>query len=69
MSSCKHVILISTCSVAASRALLASRGLYLNNQPIQDPQQKITDTDLLDKKIAILRAGKDKTLILVATYL
>ncbi|KAF9471598.1 tyrosine-tRNA ligase [Pholiota conissans] len=62
----KHGLVSSN---SASRALLASRGLYLNNQPIQDPQQRITDKDLLDKKIAILRAGKDKTLILAATDL
>jgi tyrosyl-tRNA synthetase len=56
-----------THSIAASRTLIGSRGLYLNNRPVQDTQQKITQADLLDAKIAILRAGKDKTLILAAT--
>ncbi|KAF8200785.1 tyrosine-tRNA ligase [Pholiota molesta] len=54
-------------SNSASRTLIGSRGLYLNNRPVQDTQQKITQADLLDAKIAILRAGKDKTLILAAT--
>ena len=52
---------------AVSRNLVASRGLYLNNQTIQDPQYKITPSDLLDSKFVILRAGKDKMLILLAS--
>jgi tyrosyl-tRNA synthetase len=51
---------------AVARNLVASRGLYLNNRTIQDPQYKITPPDLLDTKFVILRAGKDKMLILLA---
>lgn len=57
--------LVSSNSV--SRTLVASRGLYLNNQAIQDAQYKITPSNLLDNKFVILRAGKDKMLILLAS--
>jgi len=52
---------------AAARNLVASKGLYLNNQVIQDGQHKITQADLLDDRIAVLRAGKDKLLVLAAS--
>lgn len=51
---------------AAARNLVASRGLYVNNQPVPDVQYRPTTNDLLDEKIVILRAGKDKMLILAA---
>jgi len=54
-------------SKAVARNLVASRGLYLNNQTIQDAQYKITPSSLLDNKFVILRAGKDKMLILLAS--
>jgi len=57
--------LVSSNSV--SRNLVASRGLYLNNQTIQDPHYKIASPDLLDSKFVVLRAGKDKMLILFAS--
>ncbi|KAF8906509.1 hypothetical protein CPB84DRAFT_1822811 [Gymnopilus junonius] len=49
---------------AAARNLVASRGLYVNNQPVQDVQYTPTANDLLDGKFMILRAGKDKMLVL-----
>jgi tyrosyl-tRNA synthetase len=52
---------------AVARNLVASRGLYLNNQAIQDAQYKITPSNLLDNKFVILRAGKDKILVLLAS--
>jgi len=52
---------------AVARNLVASKGLYLNNQVIQDGQYKITQADLLDDRIAVLRAGKDKLLVLAAS--
>ncbi|CAA7261612.1 unnamed protein product [Cyclocybe aegerita] len=57
--------LVSSNSV--SRSLISSRGLYLNNQPVEDVQYKILPEELLDGKIAILRAGKDKLLVLAAS--
>lgn len=52
---------------AASRVLVAARGLYLNNNPIQDLHSRIAMDDLLDHRIAVLRAGKDKILVLTST--
>jgi len=60
-------VLTSVYSKAVARNLVASRGLYLNNQSIQDAQFKITPSNLLDNKFVILRAGKDKILILLAS--
>jgi len=54
-------------STSASRALVAARGLYLNNVPIQDLHSRISVDDLLDHRIAVLRAGKDKILVLAST--
>lgn len=77
----KHGLVSSTCKStlvsflnfplitfkAASRVLIAAKGLYLNNVPIQDPHSRITLDDLLDGRIAILRVGKDKILVLAST--
>jgi tyrosyl-tRNA synthetase len=52
---------------AASRVLVAARGLYLNNIAIQDLHSRIAVDDLLDDRIAVLRAGKDKILVLAST--
>lgn len=50
--------------LAVARNLVSSRGLYLNQVTIQDPQHKVTETDLLDDRFVVLRAGKDKLLLL-----
>lgn len=51
---------------AASRNLVQARGLYINNQTVPEPQFKLTKSQLIDGRVAILRAGKDKLLILAA---
>jgi tyrosyl-tRNA synthetase len=45
--------------------LIASRGLYLNNQVVPEAQYIIPVSDLIDNQIAILRAGKGKLLVMV----
>jgi len=60
----KHGLVSST---SASRVLIAARGLYLNNIPIPDLHSRIAVDDLLDNRIAVLRAGKDKILVLTFT--
>lgn len=54
-------------SRSASRALIRARGLYVNNDPVLDSQHKLKRADLIDGTIAILRAGKHKLLVLVAS--
>ncbi|PPQ71089.1 hypothetical protein CVT26_011629 [Gymnopilus dilepis] len=54
-------------SNSAAKNLVASRGLYINNQPIHDSQYRAKTADLLDGKLLILRAGKDKMLVLAAS--
>jgi tyrosyl-tRNA synthetase len=72
-STCKSTFVNDCCNLslipskAASRALVAARGLYLNNIPIQDLHSRIAVDDLLDHRIAVLRAGKDKMLVLAST--
>ena len=50
--------------LAVARSLVSSKGLYLNQETIQDPQHKITEANLLDNRIVVFRAGKDKLLLL-----
>jgi len=47
--------------------LVLSRGFYLNNEPLPEPQFRVTRSHLIDNRLVILRAGKDRLLIL-ATY-
>ncbi|KAF8161120.1 hypothetical protein B0H34DRAFT_781738 [Crassisporium funariophilum] len=60
----KHGLVSSN---AASKSLIASKGLYINNQPVQDVHRKVNAEDLVDHKLVILRAGKDKILVLAST--
>lgn len=53
-----------TTSATAARSLVDSRGLYVNNSTVPDPQFKLTPTDLIDGQVAILRAGKNQLIIL-----
>ncbi|KAF9526001.1 hypothetical protein CPB83DRAFT_858482 [Crepidotus variabilis] len=53
-------------SNSAAKNLVTSRGLYLNNRPIKDARRQIEPRDLLDGSFVVLRAGKDKLLVLVA---
>ncbi|TFK21970.1 tyrosine-tRNA ligase [Coprinopsis marcescibilis] len=53
-------------SNSAARSLVASRGLYLNNIPVADLQSAVQKSQLIDGRIAILRAGKDKLAVLIS---
>ncbi|KLO19441.1 tyrosyl-tRNA synthetase [Schizopora paradoxa] len=50
-------------SNSEANRLAASGGLYLNNKTVE-PKQLLQRTDLLDGRVAVVRAGKDKHLIL-----
>ena len=52
-------------TTAAAKQLVASKGLYINNVPVQDPQQKLRPDDLLDGNIVVLRSGSQKQLVLM----
>jgi len=54
-----------TSSTTAARSLVNSRGFYVNNITVRDPQFKLMSPDLIDGRVVILRAGKDKLVILV----
>ncbi|KAG5648474.1 hypothetical protein DXG03_003085 [Asterophora parasitica] len=51
-------------SASASRNLVQARGLYINNRTVPEAQYKVSKGDLIDGQVAILRAGKDKLMIL-----
>ncbi|EDR11845.1 uncharacterized protein LACBIDRAFT_246777 [Laccaria bicolor S238N-H82] len=52
-------------SNSAARALVASRGLYVNDIVVCDIQTHIPIEHLIDGRVAIMRAGKDKICILI----
>ncbi|KAG5653986.1 hypothetical protein H0H81_008568 [Sphagnurus paluster] len=62
----RYRLVASASLVAASRNLVQARGLYVNNRTVPESQYKITKAELIDGRVAILRAGKDKLLILAA---
>lgn len=49
---------------AAARQLTLAGGFYLNNVPQKDPHFRLTQDNLLDGRVAIVRAGKDQHLVL-----
>ncbi|KAH9929505.1 uncharacterized protein BXZ73DRAFT_47889 [Epithele typhae] len=51
-------------SNSAARQLVSSKGLYLNNVPVADVHRKLTPGDLLDGRIAFLRAGSQKVAVI-----
>lgn len=51
-------------SNSEANRLAASGGLYLNNRTVE-PKQTLQQEDLIDGRVLVLRAGKDKHLILV----
>nr|GAT56318.1 predicted protein [Mycena chlorophos] len=53
-------------STSAARSLVSSRGLYLNNVPVVEVQQKIQTEDLIDGQVVVLKVGKDKIAVLSA---
>ncbi len=50
---------------AAARQLVAAKGRYVNNVPVQDYQQKLRREDLLDGRLVVIRSGSQKQLVLV----
>ncbi|KZT11016.1 uncharacterized protein LAESUDRAFT_755644 [Laetiporus sulphureus 93-53] len=52
-------------SNSAARQLVAAKGLHVNNQLVTDAQQKLGSADLIDGRIAIIRAGKHKQAVVV----
>ncbi|KAI6157819.1 hypothetical protein BKA82DRAFT_4061984 [Pisolithus tinctorius] len=52
-------------SKSAARQLVLAGGLYVNNVPVRDPRLRLTREGLLDGRVAVVRAGKDKHLVLV----
>ncbi|KAJ7497332.1 tyrosine-tRNA ligase [Mycena latifolia] len=53
-------------STTAARVLVLSRGLYYNNRPVPELQFTLRQMHLIDGRLAILKAGKDKLAVLVA---
>lgn len=51
-------------SKSAARQLTLAGGFYLNNVPQKDPHFRLTQDNLLDGRVAIVRAGKDQHLVL-----
>ncbi|CDO74466.1 hypothetical protein BN946_scf184979.g21 [Trametes cinnabarina] len=56
-----------TASNSAARQLVSAKGLYLNNTPVSDPHQKLAATDLIDGRLAFLRAGSQKLAVIALT--
>ncbi|KAK1218493.1 tyrosyl-tRNA synthetase [Marasmius sp. AFHP31] len=51
-------------STSAARQLIQSRGLYYNDNVVPELHFTLKDDNLLDGRAAVIRAGKDKTIIL-----
>ncbi|KAF7321365.1 Tyrosine--tRNA ligase [Mycena kentingensis (nom. inval.)] len=51
-------------STSAARTLVQSRGLYLNNQPVSEVSATIKSENLIDNEMVVLKAGKDKLVVL-----
>ena len=64
---CVPVLTNSSSGTAEARRLVSSKGLYLNNVPIEDFQYTVTQNDLLDGKFVVVRAGSQKQLVLAIT--
>lgn len=52
------------CNLAEAARLVSSQGLYLNNKPVASTDYRLELSDLVDGKVAFLRAGRSKHLIL-----
>ena len=53
-------------SNSAARALVQAKGLYISNQPVENHLSTVGPGDVIDERVVVLRAGKDKHLVLVA---
>ena len=51
--------------IAAAVKVLRSGGLYLNNQKITDKAYKLEESDVLEKRVCVLRTGKSDYRIVV----
>ncbi|OBZ66999.1 Tyrosine--tRNA ligase, mitochondrial [Grifola frondosa] len=47
----------------AARQLASAKGLYVNNHPVADVNQKLVPADLIDGRLVILRAGSQKVAV------
>ena len=43
---------------------MSSKGLYLNNAPVTNFQEKLTAADLIDGRLAFLRAGSQRVAVI-----
>lgn len=59
VSRTKLRLIICSFSIGAAKSLVAMRGLYLNGQTV-DAQRAVQPGDLIDGRMIIVRAGKDK---------
>jgi tyrosyl-tRNA synthetase len=50
--------------IAEAQRLVRAKGLYLNNKPVEFADSKLSPNDLIDGKVAILRVGTAKHLVL-----
>ncbi|KAM5531682.1 hypothetical protein V8D89_014671 [Ganoderma adspersum] len=53
-----------TSSNSAARQLVSSKGLYLNNAPVTNFQEKLNAADLIDGRLAFLRAGSQRVAVI-----
>ncbi|KAK7053293.1 tyrosyl-tRNA synthetase [Paramarasmius palmivorus] len=51
-------------STSAARQLIQARGLYVNDNAVPEIHFTLGEGNLLDGRVAVIRAGKDKMLIL-----
>jgi tyrosyl-tRNA synthetase len=51
-------------SKSEAQRLVRAKGLYLNNKPVEFADSKLSPNDLIDGKVAILRVGTAKHLVL-----
>ncbi|KAI0819996.1 hypothetical protein BC628DRAFT_1399822 [Trametes gibbosa] len=52
-------------SNSAARQLVSAKGLYLNNSPVTDVYQRLSSADLVDGRLAFMRAGSQKQAVVV----
>lgn len=50
-------------SNSAAKQLVGLGGLYLNGKKVQSVQQRVAQEDLIDGRLLVLRAGKDKHMV------
>ena len=55
--------LLFTGKLDEAQRLIAAKGMYLNDS-IVNPKQVLSETDMLEGRVAVLRAGKNKHCIL-----